>query len=286
MPIDTTESSEVQSWEVAMHNEWRPAEEKPPVDLTSPGTKRKKLRLVGKQPNEKSSKEEVLDGVLHELQNCLQSIGMGVDLLQLSQPDALECRTINLGIERASRLLREVQEYFFPPEIYLSTKNIGNVLVETVHGITRDAKEINIRLDLPEVLPSFSYDWLVFCRVLERLLCSACGLLSSHGGNIIISATEQAKQTQSYWEIQVTIHGSEPLEIEGKRVFTPFWRVNDYQESLGLVLARQAMEHRHGRLIFEKTNPYRAQFTLLLAVLPEDAGSERVRREAGHGCME
>lgn len=269
-----------------MHDEWRPAEEKPPVDLTSPVTKRKKLRLVGEQLNEKSIKEAVLDGVLHELQNCLQSIGMGVDLLQLSQPDALECRTINLGIERASRLLREIQEYFSPPEIYLSTKNVGNVLVETVHGIARDVKEINVGLHLPEVLPSFQYDWLVFSRVLERLLRSACGLLSPHGGDIVVSAAEQAKQARSYLEIQVTMHGSEPLEIEGKRVFTPFWRVNDYQEGLGLVLARQAIEHRHGRLTFEKTDSYRAQFTLLLAVLPEDAWSERVRRKAGHGCTE
>lgn len=269
-----------------MHNEWSPAEEKPPVDLASPVTKRKKLRLVGKQPNEKSTQEAVLDGVLHDLQNCLQSIGMGVDLLQLGQPDALECRTINLGIERASRLLREVQEYFFPPEIYLSTKNVGNVLVETVHGFARDTKEINIRLHLPEVLPSFPYDWLVLSRVLERLLRSASGLLSPHGGDIVVSAAEQAKQAQSYMEIQVTMHGSEPLEIEEQRVFTPFWRVNDYQEGLGLVLARQAIEHRYGRLTFEKTDPHHAQFTLLLAVLPEDAWSERVRKEAGHGCME
>src|SRR5262245_1915028 len=103
MPPYTLESFEVHFWEIAMHNEWRPLEENPPVDLASSVTKRKKLRLVGKQANEKFTKEAVLDGVLHELQNCLQSIGMGVDLLQLSQPDALECHTINFGIERASR---------------------------------------------------------------------------------------------------------------------------------------------------------------------------------------
>lgn len=266
-----------------MHNEWHPTEEKSPIDLASSLAKRKKLRLVGKQQLEKSSKEAVLDGVLHELQNCLQSIGMGVDLLQLSQPDALECQTINLGIERASRLLREMQEYFFPPEIYLSTKNIGEVLVEIVHSVAREARGMEVCLHLPEVPPSFQYDWLVLSRVLERVLRCACGLLSAPGSKIVINAREPR---QSVITIQVEIHGTKELEIDEKRVFTPFWRVNDYQAGLGLVLARQAIDHRHGQLTFEKMGPCRTQFTLRLAVPPENVWSGRVRRKAGHGCVE
>lgn len=267
-----------------MHNEneWRPTEENPPVDIAS-SVKRKKLRLVGKQQLEKLSKEAVLDGVLHELQNCLQSIGMGVDLLQLSQPDALECQTINSGIERASRLLREIQEYFFPPEIYLSIRNVGEVLVEIVHGFAKEAKGMEIFLRLPEAPPSFQYDWLVLTRVLERVLRCACGLLSVPGGKIIVSAQ---KHNQSSIEIQVEVHSTKDLEIDDKRVFTPFWRVHDYQAGLGLVLARQAMDHRHGQLTFEKIGPCRTKFTLLLAVLPENACSGRVRRKAVHGCVE
>jgi K+-sensing histidine kinase KdpD len=211
---------------------------------------------------------------------------MGVDLLQLSQPDALECHTITLSIERASRLLREVQEYFFPPEIYLSTKNIGDVLVEAVHGLARETKGAAIRLHLPEVLPSFQYDWLILSRVLERILRCACGVLPPPGGEIIVSAKEQEEQARSFMEIRVEIHGLEELEFEEKRIFTPFWRVNDYQAGLGLVLARQAIDHRHGQLTFEKMSSCRAQFILLLEILPGSARSGRGRREAGHGCVE
>jgi predicted nuclease with RNAse H fold len=93
-----------------MYKGWNPAEEVAQVEIYPAVTKRKKLRLIRRQSsrstNEKATKEIILDGVLHELQNCLQSIGMGIDLLQLTQPDGLECRTINLGLERASRLLR------------------------------------------------------------------------------------------------------------------------------------------------------------------------------------
>jgi nitrogen-specific signal transduction histidine kinase len=269
-----------------MHNEYRPTTEEPPVGLAPVITRRKKLRLVGKQTGEQASTEVVLDGALHELQNCLQSIGMGVDLLQLGQPDALECRTISLGIERASRLLREMQEYFFPPEVYLSKKNVGEVVVEVVHGMEEVEKRENIHLRLPEILSPFQYDWLIFSRVLERIIRCACGLLPSSAGEIIISVKEQDNQSRPCVEINVEIHGSKELRVEEKRVFTPFWRVNDYQAGLGLMLARQAMRQRHGRLTFEKISPCRAQFSLVLEILPESAWLGKGKREASHGCVE
>jgi nitrogen-specific signal transduction histidine kinase len=269
-----------------MHKEWRPAEEAPSVDVFPTVTKRKKLRLVERQTGEPITKETVLDGALHELQNCLQSIGMGVDLLQLSQPEALECRTINLGIERASRLLREVQEYFFPPEIYLSTKNLGGVVVEAMQVITGDADGANIRFHLPESLPSFQYDWLMLKRVLERIFRCARGLLQPLGGEVMVSAMKREEPTPLGMELQVEMRGAEELEVEEERVFTPFWRVHDYQAGLGLVLARQAMHDRRGQLSFTKTSPCCAHFTVLLEILPEAAWSGRVRKEAGHGCVD
>ncbi|HXG22532.1 MAG TPA: hypothetical protein VNN62_26105 [Methylomirabilota bacterium] len=269
-----------------MHKEWRPAEEIPVFNVYSPVAKRKKMRLVGRQTQENPTTELVLDGVFHELQNCLQSIGMGVDLLQLSQPDALECRTINLGIERASRLLREVQEFFFPPETYLSIRNLSEVLTEAVREVVGEAEGGNIRLLCTKALPAFQYDWFMFGRVLDRILRCACGLLSAVGGESIVSATIQEGAAGTYVEIKVDICGAGELGIEKDRVFTPFWRVNDYQTGLGLVLARQAVQSWRGQLTFEKINPCRAQFTLLLEAPPESISSGRGRKEESHGCVE
>ncbi|MGE0680561.1 MAG: hypothetical protein AB7P69_06585 [Candidatus Binatia bacterium] len=270
-----------------MHKKWQPAEKIPPVELSSSIAKRKKLHLIKRPTEEKLTKEVVLDGVLHELQNCLQSIGMGVDLLQLSQPEALECQTVMLGIERASRLLREVQEYFFPPELYLSTRSIKDVLIETMRGVMKAGEEDNhIRLQYPEEPLSFQYDWFALSRVLERIFRCARGILPPEGGEIIVRSGVREGQAWTLVEIKVEIYGARTLDIDESKIFTPFWRVNNYQAGLGLVLAQQALHNRHGQVTFEKTSPRHAHFTLLLEVLSDTIVSERAGKEEGHVCVE
>jgi nitrogen-specific signal transduction histidine kinase len=269
-----------------MHKKWQPAEKLPPVELPSSVAKRKNLHLIKRQTEEKLTKEVVLDGVLHELQNCLQSIGMGVDLLQLSQPEALECQTIMLGIERASRLLREVQEYFFPPELYLSTRSVKDVLTETMHGVVKAGEDEHIQLQHPETPLSFQYDWFTLGRVLERIFRCACGILSPEGGKVIARSGARDGQVRTLVEIKVEIYGARELDIDESKIFTPFWRVNNYQAGLGLVLAQQALHSRHGQLTFEKISPCSAHFTLLLEVPPDAIVSGRAGKEEGHGCVE
>jgi nitrogen-specific signal transduction histidine kinase len=269
-----------------LYHEWQPAEEETSLNIYPAVAKKKPLHLVGTQGGEKATKELILDGVLHELQNCLQSIGMGVDLLQLSQPDELECQSITSGIERASRLLREMQEYFFPPDPYISTKNLGDMLSEAIQKITIESGRENIRLQCPESLPSIHYDWFMLSRVLERVLRCACGLLSSEGGESVVSARVQETQSQAFVEIKVEICGTNELVVEEEKIFTPCWRAHDYRAGLGLVLARQAMQSRNGALTFKKINSSRAQFTLHVSVLPESIVSRKTGKEIDNGCVE
>jgi len=269
-----------------MHKKWQPAEKISPIELPSTVAKRKKLLLIKRPTEEKLTKEVVLDGVLHELQNCLQSIGMGVDLLQLSQLETLECQTIMLGIERASRLLREVQEYFFPPELYLSTRSLKDVLIETMRGVVKTGEDEHILLQCPETPLSFEYDWFALGRVLERIFRCACGIVSPEGDRIIVRCETREGQVRTLVEIKVEIYGANELGIDESRIFTPFWRMNNYQAGLGLVLAQQALQSRHGQLTFEKTSPYRAHFTLLLEVLSDTIVSGRAGKEEGHVCVE
>lgn len=269
-----------------MHKKWQPAEKIPLSELSPSVAKRKKLHLIKRPTEEKFPKEVVLDGVLHELQNCLQSIGMGVDLLQLSQPEALECQTIMLGVERASRLLREVQEYFFPPELYLSTRSLKEVLVETMRKVVKAGEDDHIQLQGPDEPLSFQYDWFAFSRALERVFRCAYGIVPPEGGNILVQVAAQKEQVRTLVEIRVEIYGDGTLEIDESRIFTPFWRVNNYQAGLGLVLAQQTLQSRDGQLTFEKTSPCHAHFTLQLEVLSDTIASGRAKREEGHVCVE
>jgi nitrogen-specific signal transduction histidine kinase len=86
-------------------------------------------------------------------------------------------------------------------------------------------------------------------------------------------------------EIKIDIGSTETLEIEKEKIFTPFWRMHDYQAGLGLMLARQAIHSRNGQLTFEKISSCRAQFTLLLEI-PFDNIPSSTRKEENHGRME
>src|SRR5215831_805970 len=211
------------------HTEWQPTKEGTPINVYPAAAKRKTLRVMGVQESEQVTKELVVDNVLHELQNCLQSIGMGVDLLQLSQPDELECHNITTGIERASLLLREMQEYFFPPDPYISTKNLGEVLAKAIDKIAIESGRENIRIQCPDSLPSLHYDWFMLSRVFERVLRCACGLLSPEGGENVISVRVPEAQSRTSVEIKVEICGASDLIVEEEKIFTPCWRVHDYR---------------------------------------------------------
>jgi nitrogen-specific signal transduction histidine kinase len=269
-----------------LHKKWRPRELGAVIPVDPKSVRRKKLQLIGMQKNNRTVQEVVLDSTIHELQNCLQSIGMGVDLLQLNHEDELEHHAINNGIERASRLLREMQEYFFSPEPALSTKNLREVLEEAVQKAAREWACASIRFQGTEPFPSVSYDWSSVSRILDRILRCACGLMSPEGGETVVSVRLAEETLPAMTEIKVEVCSAHELPVDEGKLFTPCCRVNDYQTGLGLVLARQAVQSRKGALIFKKVNASRVQFLVRLALPLEDRLLPKTDREAEYGYIE
>lgn len=249
-----------------LHKKWRSTEAGSSVTVYPLMAKRKKLHLIGVQKNKRTTKELILDSVIHELQNCLQSISMGMDLLQLSQAEQVESHAINNGIERASRLLRETQEYFFRPESSFSTKNLREAIEEAVQKATKESKKANLRFQCARPLPSMHHDWLTFSRVLDRILRCSRGLVSSEGGEIVASVNINEALSPVAIEITVEINGTSELPVEEEKIFTPCCRVNEYQTGLALVLAREAIRSQKGELTFAKINACQARFTIRLAI--------------------
>jgi hypothetical protein len=191
---------------------------------------------------------------------------MGVDLLELVHTDILEYRTIRIGLERTSRLLRELQEYFFPTECFPSTRNFSEVLSESVREVERgeDFSGKAIRVICSESLPALRLNWLCLGRALERVVRSACGLCSAGDGEIVVEAKSLEGSGDESIEVTVQIWGIEDLGMEEEAIFTPFLRVNGYQLGMSLVLARRAIGCCRGQLTFCKTDAQRAQFSILV----------------------
>ncbi|MBI2352210.1 MAG: hypothetical protein HYV00_12180 [Deltaproteobacteria bacterium] len=64
-------------------------------------------------------------------------------------------------------------------------------------------------------------------------------------------------------------------------MFRPFLRVNNHQVGLGITLAHQILRRHQGNILFQKENPQRGLFTILLKVRSDEegapAGSKRKR---------
>ena len=229
---------------------------------------RKARRAEERKESSVTDEREILEGVVHALQNHLQGISTGLDLLRLTQADPLEGQAIGQGVERASRLLRELREYFVPPEPWLSTQSLAAVVAEVTRQTHdhwhRPGGQLQVRCRDP--LPALRLDWLQVGKALDRLLSCAYALLPAEGGEVGVEAGLRAVEAQQYVEIEVRSRGVSPLAVEEAEVFTPFWRVNDYQVGLSVVLVRRMVDRLGGQIIFRKLSPNHVCFTLLLRV--------------------
>ena len=213
---------------------------------------------------------EVLERAVHELQNHLQTIGMGLDLLRLTQVDSLEGKTMVQRIEQASRLLREVREYFCPPELCLSVHSLAAVVREVAEQQQEDWRRQGVRLRVVcrDPLPALRLDWRQVRNALERVLAFARALLPQ-GGELEIAARLRERGGQRYIEFKVSSFAATALEVEETDIFQPFLQVSTYQTGLSLVLVRQMVSRQHGQISFRKTSPRQGCFTLLLTAHSE-----------------
>jgi hypothetical protein len=103
-------------------------------------------------------------------------------------------------------------------------------------------------------------------KALERLLTCVYALLPAEGGEVVVEAGLREVEVQRYMELQVSGRAGSPLVVEEAEVFRPFWRVNDYQLGLSLVLVRRLVDRQQGQLSFGKLSPTQVGFVMLLRV--------------------
>lgn len=209
----------------------------------------------------------VIDALVHEIQNNLQTISMGLDLLRLDSGPTWENRTVVEGIERTSRSIQELREYLLPPEARFSEESPGIVLEDVVRRIEGELRNqgIGLRMMRQSSLPQVKLDLKQFRSALERIIEFSRALLRE-GGELEVKAGLQEIDGQRYVELQVISSSNTSLAVEEKDVFRPFLRVNNYQIGLSLALARQILHRHQGEIFFRKKSSQRGLFTILLKV--------------------
>jgi nitrogen-specific signal transduction histidine kinase len=240
---------------------------------TGKGRAPSRQRMVRKEQEEQAgitSTAALIDGLSHEVQNSLQGIGLGLDLLRMTQADPLECQTVAQAIARASRFLQEIREFYQPPEPYITTEDPRVILAEVAQQVDTawPNQDVQWHLVCQESLPSLAFEWRYFGLNWQRVLTFLYALLPQ-GGEIGIQVKLRKIDAQRYIELRVQISSATPFSIDDTQIWKPFVRVNGYPAGLSMLLVRQMLSRHNGKISFRKKNASQGILTVLLKVQSE-----------------
>lgn len=197
------------------------------------------------------SGRELIEEFVHAAQNSLQTISMGLDLLRVTYGDSSESETIFRGVERSSRLLREIREYFAPPDLRLTTEDPAAVLAEVAERAEKqwahEGRQVQIKYDTP--LPFLRLDWRQFRLMCERVLDFALALLTEAGA-VEVEASLPELGFQRYLQLRMLVPCASA--VEESQLLRPFWRVNGYEVGLSLLLVYRMLQRNNGEMIFRR----------------------------------
>ena len=214
---------------------------------------------------EAERRTEIVEGLVHEIQNYLNVIYTGLDLMVGSHGETPESKPVLKAAKQVNEYMQELREYFLPPQGQISKIHPRVILEEVLREFERELQRqgILLRVDRRSTLPSVSVDLEQFRNALERVM-EFCRALLPQGGEIKIGSGLKSIGGRRYVELQMVSSSPTSLGVEEEDVFRPFLRVNGYQVGLGIVIADQIFRRHKGKILFQKENQNRGMFTLLL----------------------
>jgi signal transduction histidine kinase len=210
---------------------------------------------------------KVIKGLTHDVRNCIHVVGGALETFRLTGSLPFQAQKIIKPIEEINRLLRDLEEYFFPPNTELSVANavllLRDVILKMQDELLR--RGIHLKLVHESSLPYVRLDARQVRRAIQRVLDFSLALLP-RGGRLNFKARRREIDSTRYVELQIISYFADSLEIDEKEVFQPFLQVGKYKAGLSLALARETLYRNRGQISFRKNNSQQALFSLLLEV--------------------
>ena len=216
-------------------------------------------------PSALPQEKETFAVTLHVAQNCLQTVSMGLDLVQLTaevEPENFELMRRN--VEKAGRLLHELHEYWCPPEPHLWVANLAEMVESTMREVAREWERPGRSTRVRNLSPweTFEADWGRFEKALTHSAFCAYAMLPPEGGEVLVEASIQSLGSQRFIQLELRMQSDVPLAIEERTLFTPLISVNGHELGLRLVLAQRIAVQLGGHLRFYNISPHEACFSL------------------------
>jgi nitrogen-specific signal transduction histidine kinase len=210
---------------------------------------------------------KAIEGLTHDVRNHVHVIGGAIETLRLTGSLPLPAQKLIEPIEEINRLLRDLEEYFFPPHTELSVANAVLLLQDVILKMQDELlrRGIHLKLIHESSLPYVRLDARQVRRAIQRVLNFSVALLPE-GGRLNIKARRREIDSTRYVELQIISYSADSLEIDEEEVFQPFLQVRKYKAGLSLALARETLYRNRGQISFRKNNSQQTLFSLLLEV--------------------
>jgi two-component system sensor histidine kinase HydH len=209
---------------------------------------------------------DIIDSMVHGIKNDLQIISSGFDLMCLTTGSEIsDYQSLLESIQRISRTILELREFFSPPEPKLSRASPKAILEELVRDTQAKLRRQNIELRVrcQGAMPLVQLDWNEFRKVLGQVIEFA-GFLLPNGGQLELKIGVHDLDGKHQLGLQISCASATSLTVKENDVFRPFLKVNGRQAGLGIALARQILGRQNGDISFQKPNPRRGLFTISL----------------------
>jgi signal transduction histidine kinase len=217
---------------------------------------------------------DIIDGLIHEIENNLQVIRGGLDLLSLTGVKLRELCLVESGFQRMNKLMEELDGLFSKQDGLFSKQkdedsrsDPSSILKGLAECMKNDLRQHGIRLNLScrDSLPAVRIDPAEFRRAVQTVMEFSRVLLPD-GGELKIEAGVRKIEDQTHLELTVSNFGAVSIPVTEENVFRPFLKINGHSLDLSMTLAQQILERQDGRIFFAKEPERPAIFTILLRV--------------------
>ncbi|MFQ5428171.1 MAG: ATP-binding protein [Thermodesulfobacteriota bacterium] len=217
------------------------------------------LRDITEEKRVETIKKDFVANVSHELRTPLASIkGYSETLLDANADGEKQKEFLEIIDRHATRMSRIINDLLILSRLESSAfslvsdaVDIKELIYSTVKGCLKEAedREVTIKAELPEVLPSVMGDRDRLEQVVVNLLDNAIKYTSA-GGHIIVTAEAQGSEVC----VDVTDTGIGIPEDDISRIFERFYRVDKARSrvlggtGLGLAIVKHIIQGHNGRL--------------------------------------
>jgi PAS domain S-box-containing protein len=197
---------------------------------------------------------QMVSVVAHEVRNPLQTIKMGMDILNMELGKDNNRAEVLAGIDHGVNLLNsiisELLEYSKPLELQCSLQPLGKLIEEAIRVISHRLDDIAVFLELDQRETEVLVDSSKFTAVLVNLLANAIEAMPE-GGTIRMQSRFYEESGQRFLKLSVIDNGSGISPEDLKKIQEPFITTKVRGTGLGLPICKKIVEAHKGSMLIK-----------------------------------